>query len=129
MAAGHRHGSGSMSRGGSSGPGSSGGRRDDRRGSAGGDRSSVSVVRRSQDIPRGAGRFGLINSPEPVTAMDTDMSGLVTRAGVQSAADRRFHILDRDAQGFLILATLPEVLIQKIQGKTRVRSWPEWDRN
>jgi len=53
------------------------------------------MVRRSEDIPRGTGRFGLINSPEQVTAMDTDMSGLVTRAEAQSAADRRFNMPDR----------------------------------
>jgi len=75
MAGGHRHGSGGMSRGGTGGVGSSGGSGDDTRGSAGSDRSSVSRVRRSENIPRGAGRFGFINSPEPVAAMDTDMSG------------------------------------------------------
>ena len=100
MAGGHRHGSGGMSIGGMGGAGSFGGRGDDRRGSAGGDSSSVSMVRRSEDIPPGAGRFGLINSPEPVAAMDTDMSGLVTRAEAQSAADRRFNMPDRDNQGF-----------------------------
>ncbi|MFA5965948.1 MAG: EF-hand domain-containing protein [Sphingomonas sp.] len=60
-------------------------------------------------IPEGgATRFELIAIPEPVTAMDTDLSGTITRRELHAAAVRRFGILDQKQRGYLTLDALPE---------------------
>jgi hypothetical protein len=56
----------------------------------------------------GAGRFGLLNIPEPLAAMDTDINGRITRTEVADAASYRFGLLDVKQQGFLTLADLPQ---------------------
>jgi hypothetical protein len=56
----------------------------------------------------GATRYELIAIPEPVTAMDTDLSGTITRRELHAAAARRFGILDQKQRGFLTLDALPE---------------------
>lgn len=118
MGGGHRRGGGGGGGMGRGGGGPSGGMDDEMGGNAQGGL-SADAIRRMEDMPRGAGMFGLINSPEPVAAMDTDMSGSVTRAEAQGAADRRFHMLDPDNKGFVTLASLPEVPILKMRGKMR----------
>jgi hypothetical protein len=55
----------------------------------------------------GAGRFGLINIPQPVIDADSDLNRGVHRAEFAAAAGRRFIILDGDRNGRL---TLPELL-------------------
>ncbi len=110
MGGGHRRGGG--------GGRPSGGMGDERGGGPTGG-PSADAIRRMEDMPRGAGMFGLINSPEPVAAMDTDMSGSVTRAEAQGAADRRFHMLDPDSTGFVTLASLPEVPVVKMRDHKR----------
>lgn len=117
MGGGHPRGGGGGG-GGMGGGGPPGGMEGNMGGGPGGG-SSADSVRRMEDMPRGAGIFGLINSPEPVAAMDTDLSGSVTRSEAQGAADRRFHMLDPDSKGFVTLATLPEVPILKMSGKMR----------
>ncbi|MDB5708631.1 MAG: EF-hand protein [Sphingomonas bacterium] len=60
-------------------------------------------------VPTGsATRYELISIPEPVSAMDTDLSGTVTRLELHRAAARRFAILDVKQRGFLMLTDLPE---------------------
>ena len=60
-------------------------------------------------VPTGsATRYELISIPEPVAAMDTDLSGTVTRLELHRAAARRFAILDVKQRGYLTLADLPE---------------------
>jgi len=60
-------------------------------------------------VPMGsATRYELISIPEPVSAMDTDLSGTVTRLELHRAAARRFAILDVKQRGYLLLADLPE---------------------
>jgi hypothetical protein len=60
-------------------------------------------------VPTGsATRYELISIPEPVSAMDTDLSGTVTRLELHRAAARRFAILDVKQRGYLMLADLPE---------------------
>ena len=64
------------------------------------------------DLPRGAGRYALINAPEPVVAADTDLNRRVSQAEFAASADRRFALLDPDDLGYLTLATLPRTPVQ-----------------
>jgi len=64
--------------------------------------------KRRDDVPIvGAGRYGMINIPEPVTSMDINLDGTITRYESRQAAIRRFALLDPDNRGFLRLADLP----------------------
>lgn len=67
---------------------------------------------RQEALPRGGGRYGLINVPEPVVSMDADLSRRITPQEFTAAADRRFSLLDPDERGYLALATLPRTPIQ-----------------
>ena len=69
--------------------------------------------------PMGAGRYALINIPEPISAMDTDFNGIVSRNEMFSAARRRFALLDPQGKGGLTMADLP---------KTWAQSHPRGDR-
>lgn len=69
-------------------------------------------ARKLPELPRGAGRYGLINSPQPVISVDTDLNRRITPQEMSAAADRRFTLLDPDARGYLTLATLPKTPIQ-----------------
>lgn len=60
-------------------------------------------------VPTGnATRYELISIPEPVSSMDTDLSGTITRLELHRAAARRFAILDQKQRGYLTVADLPE---------------------
>lgn len=63
--------------------------------------------------PFGAGRFSLINIPEPIASMDIDFSGSVSRAEMRAAAHRRFALLDRQSRGYLTLTELPQSWAQQ----------------
>lgn len=54
----------------------------------------------------GAGRYALLNTPEPVTSADTDFSGSVSLQEFRSAARRRFNLLDRSQTGRISLSQL-----------------------
>lgn len=56
--------------------------------------------------PEGAGRFALLNIPEPVTAADSDLSRGITVAEFRTAAFNRFGLLDTGRSGRLTLAQL-----------------------
>jgi hypothetical protein len=56
---------------------------------------------------QGAGRYGLLNEPQPVRGADGDLSGRVSRIEWRAAAARRFDLLDLDGDGVLTLDTLP----------------------
>lgn len=62
--------------------------------------------------PMGAGRYALINIPEPIAAMDVDFNGVVTRNEMLSAARRRFALLDPQGKGALTLSDLPQTWAQ-----------------
>ena len=64
------------------------------------------------DLPRGGGRYSLINAPEPVVSMDTDLNRRISPQEFAAAADRRFSLLDPDERGYLTLDTLPRTPIQ-----------------
>ncbi len=70
------------------------------------------------ELPRGAGRYALINAPEPVVAADADLNRRITPQELAAAADRRFTLLDPDGVGYLTLATLPKTPIQQ-RGEAR----------
>lgn len=71
--------------------------------------------------PMGAGKYGLINLPEPVTAMDMRLNGRITKSDVTAAATYRFSLLDKDERGWLTLAELPETYAQGHKGQVRKR--------
>ncbi|HTK34123.1 MAG TPA: EF-hand domain-containing protein [Caulobacteraceae bacterium] len=87
------------------------GQRDENRGGGGGGgggRGGAGAANGRQ----GAGLFGFLDQPEPVTVADTDFDSHITLAEAQAAADRRFAILDTNRDGFLTLAELPKTPVQ-----------------
>lgn len=69
--------------------------------------------------PMGAGKYGLINLPEPVSSMDMRLNGRITKSDVTTAAVYRFSLLDKDERGWLTLADLPETYAQGHKGLVR----------
>jgi len=67
---------------------------------------------------QGAAQYGLLNEPHPVRAADSDFDGKVTRAEAESAARRRFGLLDGDGDGRLSMNTLPRTPAQIAFGET-----------
>jgi hypothetical protein len=57
----------------------------------------------------GAGRFGYIATPEPVTAADTDLNRSVTDKEWIEAAGRRFALLDTNGDGVITAKELPKL--------------------
>ena len=68
--------------------------------------------RRGTTLPRGGGRYGLIDIPEPVVSADVELNRRITIREWLAAADRRFAVLDPDAAGYLVLAKLPQTPVQ-----------------
>lgn len=58
------------------------------------------------DQHQGAGRFGLLDLPEPVIAADTNFNRGVSLAEFRDAAAQRFMALDLDRRGYLTLSSL-----------------------
>jgi Ca2+-binding EF-hand superfamily protein len=56
--------------------------------------------------PQGAGRYALLNMPEPVAAADADFNRSITLAEFRQAAIDRFQLLDKKHEGRLSLAEL-----------------------
>jgi Ca2+-binding EF-hand superfamily protein len=61
------------------------------------------------DNHQGAGRFGLLDLPEPVTAADSNFNRGVSREEFRQAAGQRFLALDLDHRGLLTLAGLEKI--------------------
>ena len=61
---------------------------------------------RMDDGPQGAGRYALLNLPEPVAAADTDLNRAITLQEFRQAALDRFSLLDKRHEGRL---SLPEL--------------------
>jgi hypothetical protein len=57
----------------------------------------------------GAGRFGYIATPEPVTAADTDLNRSVSDKEWVDAAGRRFALLDANGDGVVTAKELPKL--------------------
>ena len=77
--------------------------------------------RRDSYAGSGGSRYGIIAIPEPITGMDTDLNGVVSRQEMISAAQRRFRLLDTDEKNYLLLRELPEPYAQSHAGKMRNR--------
>jgi hypothetical protein len=67
----------------------------------------------------GAAPFGFFNSPEPVTAADTQFRGVVTKADFMALGERHFTALDSENAGYLTLAKLPKTAMQLALEHTR----------
>ena len=67
--------------------------------------------------PAGGASYGLLAIPEPITGMDVNFNGLITRDEVLLAAQRRFRLLDSKNQGFLTLSALPRTQVQEHGGR------------
>ena len=77
--------------------------------------------RRDAGAGTGGSRYGIIAIPEPITGMDTDLNGIVSRREMLAAAQRRFRLLDTDEKNYLLLRELPETYAQSHAGKIRKR--------
>lgn len=62
-----------------------------------------------EDLHQGAGRYGLLDLPEPVVSADLDFNRGVSLPEFQRAAQQRFLALDLDHHGFLTLAELERI--------------------
>ena len=65
---------------------------------------------------QGAGLFGYLEEPEPVTAADTDFDGRVTLAEWRARTNRRFDLI-ADGAPTLRLESLPKTLMQQLWEK------------
>jgi Ca2+-binding EF-hand superfamily protein len=70
---------------------------------------SAGFFRGGEDQHQGAGRYGLLDLPEPVVSADTDFNRGVSRAEFQAAAAQRFLALDVDHKGYLTLPVLETI--------------------
>jgi len=61
---------------------------------------------------QGATPYSLLAEPEPVMASDGDFDRRITRAEATKAAKARFALLDKDGDGKLRLAELPQTPLQ-----------------
>src|SRR5689334_25157246 len=58
---------------------------------------------------QGAGRFGLLDLPEPVVSADSNFNRGVSQAEFRQAAAQRFIALDVDHHGYLTLPVLETI--------------------
>ena len=63
-------------------------------------------IRGGDDLHQGAGRFGLLDLPEPVVSADSNFNRGVSVTEFRQAAAQRFLALDLDHHGYLTLAGL-----------------------
>jgi EF hand len=63
-------------------------------------------IRAGDDQHQGAGRFGLLDLPEPVVSADSNFNRGVSLTEFRQAAAQRFMALDLDHHGYLTLAAL-----------------------
>jgi hypothetical protein len=75
----------------------------------GGGRHRSGFVRGADDQHQGAGRFGLLDLPEPVVSADSNFNRGVSLTEFRQAAAQRFMALDLDHHGYLSLATLETI--------------------
>lgn len=74
---------------------------------------------------QGAGRFGLLDEPEPVTAADLNFDGRVSETEFATRADQRFDTLDVAQTGRLTYADLLLILPKGAGGRGRARTRPD----
>lgn len=69
--------------------------------------------------PQGAAWYSLLNEPQPIRSADADFSMSVSQAEWRAATERRFGVLDRNANGVLTLDELPRTPTQSSPRGTR----------
>ncbi|HEV2596382.1 MAG TPA: hypothetical protein VGU01_14410 [Sphingomicrobium sp.] len=79
-----------------------------RHGNGGGGR-TPGFFRGGDDPHQGAGRYGLLDLPEPVVSADADFNRGVSLSEFRQAAAQRFLALDLDHHGYLTLASLETI--------------------
>ncbi|MDG2528687.1 hypothetical protein [Caulobacter endophyticus] len=62
----------------------------------------------------GATPYALLAEPQPVMGADADFNRRITRDEATRAANARFKLLDKDGDGRLTLAELPQTRVQRI---------------
>ncbi len=62
---------------------------------------------------KGAAPYGFFDEPEPVTAADIRVRGLVTKSEFLKLADVHFSALDPQERGYLTLDALPQTPVQR----------------
>ena len=67
------------------------------------------TFRAGPDLHQGAGRYGLLDLPEPVVSADSDFNRGVSLPEFKRAAQQRFLALDLDHHGYLTLAELERI--------------------
>lgn len=67
------------------------------------------LFRGAEDAHQGAGRYGLLDLPEPVVSADSDFNRGVSLVEFRRAAQQRFLALDLDHHGYLTLAELERI--------------------
>ena len=105
---------------------SGGGQQQQQGGGRGGGRSASGEDRDASEAPRGprgvsslgAGAYGLLAEPEPVTAADLNFDGRVTEVEFATRADQRFDTLDTAQTGQLTYADL-QSRMPKVRGGRR----------
>lgn len=78
--------------------------------------------RRTRNGPQydGASAYSLFNVSEPVASADENFDGRITPEEFQHTADRRFDLLDKDKDGYLMLDALPQTPEQiALEGKRK----------
>lgn len=70
-------------------------------------------------VPAGGASYGILAIPEPVTGMDGNLNGVITREEALFAAQRRFRLLDQDKHGYLTLSGLPRTQVQGLGGRLK----------
>ena len=72
----------------------------------------------TNDEATGGGRLGLLTIPEPVTAADSNLDRGVSAHEFETAAEKRFTLLDRNGDGRL---TLPELQAMRSAVRSNAR--------
>ena len=72
-------------------------------------RRHAGFIRGGDDAHQGAGRFGLLDLPEPVVSADSNFNRGVSQAEFRQAAAQRFIALDIDHHGYLTLPSLETI--------------------
>jgi hypothetical protein len=92
-------------------------------GLGGGDRQAQSSHTQAGDrLSQGAGLYGFLDEPEPVTSADANFDGRITPAEWVAKARRSFHTLDAKGTGRLTLAALPKTPIQTVIEARKARA-------
>jgi len=76
----------------------------------------------TDDEASGGGRLGLLTIPEPVTSADTNLDRAVSEQEFQTAAEKRFALLDANGDGRL---TLPELQAARNAVRSNARRRPK----